>query len=149
MRVLLQRVSGASVAVDGSTISEIGSGLLVLFCATRGDTEEQAIQLAEKTLKLRIFADAAKPMNVSVVDIDGQALVVSQFTLAADTRKGNRPSFHLSEEPARAEALYDVFVARLSQAISVQTGVFGAEMQVKLINDGPVTLLLESPQVPS
>lgn len=108
----------------------------------RGDTEAQATELAQKTLKLRIFADAEKPMNRSVQDVSGETLVVPQFTLAAETKKGNRPSFHLAENPAHAEHLYDVYVDRLRESVPVSTGVFGANMQVQLVNDGPVTLLL-------
>ena len=108
----------------------------------RGDTEAEAEELAQKTLKLRIFADAEKPMNRSVQDVSGEALVVPQFTLAAETKKGNRPSFHLAESPSEAEHLYDVYVDQLRESVPVSTGVFGANMQVQLVNDGPVTLLL-------
>lgn len=108
----------------------------------RGDTEAEAVELAQKTLKLRIFADAEKPMNRSVQDVSGETLVVPQFTLAAETKKGNRPSFHLAEDPVQAEHLYDVYVDRLKESVPVNTGVFGANMQVELVNDGPVTLLL-------
>ena len=142
MVVLLQRVSEASVTVANKEVARIGQGLLVFFCAHRDDQEDQTIELAEKTLKLRIFADATKPMNRSIVDVQGEALVVPQFTLAADTRKGNRPSFHLAKDPATAEHLYLAYTDQLRQQIPVQTGVFGASMQVHLVNDGPVTLLL-------
>ena len=108
----------------------------------RGDTEGDAIELAQKTLKLRIFADNEKPMNRSVQDVHGEILVVSQFTLAADTRRGNRPSFHFAEQPAAAEHLYNVYTDYLKEHVPVSRGVFGADMQVELVNDGPVTILL-------
>ena len=142
MRVLLQRVASASVSIEDREVARIDRGLLIFFCAMRGDTEAEAVELAQKTLKLRIFADAEKPMNRSVQDVSGETLVVPQFTLAAETKKGNRPSFHLAENPAEAEHLYDVYVDRLKESVPVSTGVFGANMQVELVNDGPVTLLL-------
>ena len=142
MRVLLQRVVSASVYIEDREVAQIGRGLLIFFCAMRGDTEAEAEELAQKTLKLRVFADAEKPMNRSVLDVSGEALVVPQFTLAAETKKGNRPSFHLAESPAEAEHLYDVYVDQLRESVPVSTGVFGANMQVQLVNDGPVTLLL-------
>ena len=109
------------------------------------DTEAEALQMAEKTLKLRIFPDSEKPMNRSILDVQGEVLVVSQFTLAAETKKGNRPSFHLAQEPNEAERLYKIYVNRLQQAVPVKTGVFAADMQVHLVNDGPVTVLLTPP----
>lgn len=142
MRVLLQRVGSASVSIDSREVARIGKGLLVFFCALRGDTESDAIEMALKTLKLRIFADDEKAMNQSVQDVQGEILVVPQFTLAADTRKGNRPSFHLAELPTEAERLYHVYIDSLKKHVRVSTGVFGADMQVQLVNDGPVTLLL-------
>ena len=144
MRALLQRVSRARVAIGGETVAAIGPGLLVLLGVARGDGADQAVWLAEKTLDLRIFADAHKPMNASVMDVGGSILVVSQFTLAADTSRGNRPGFSTAAAPAEAEPLYERFVAQLrSRCSDVQTGRFGADMQVELVNDGPVTILLE------
>lgn len=143
MRALCQRVAGASVAIDGKTVARIDQGLLAFLGVFRDDTETQAEKLAAKTLALRVFADASKPMNRSVMDVGGSVLVVSQFTLAADTSRGNRPSFGYAAEPEKARALYDHYVAVIRQRWShVATGVFGADMQVSLVNDGPVTILL-------
>lgn len=140
---VIQRVSEARVEVAGLTIGEIGSGLLVLLCAERGDTELQSDQLLAKLLKLRIFADAAGKMNLSIQDVAGGLLVVSQFTLAADTSGGNRPSFTGAAPPADGRRLYEYFVARARAAHpEVATGEFGADMKVHLVNDGPVTIPL-------
>jgi D-aminoacyl-tRNA deacylase len=138
---LVQRVSEARVAVDGKTIGEIGAGLLVFVCAERGDSEAQADKLLAKILKLRIFSDDAGKMNRSVQDTGGGLLVVSQFTLAADTSGGNRPSFTNAAPPDEGRRLYDYFVrqARASHA-AVATGEFAADMKVQLVNDGPVTI---------
>ncbi len=147
MKALIQRVAKANVAVDGKIVSEIGRGFLVLLGVRQGDTRDNAIALAEKTSALRIFPDAAGKMNLSIQDIQGEVLVVSQFTLHADTRKGNRPSFILAAEPSLARELYDVYIKRIKEIIgddSVKTGVFQAEMQVNLVNDGPVTIELKS-----
>ncbi len=145
MRALLQRVTKASVTVDGETVGQTGPGLVVLICAMQGDTDVQADQLAAKIAKLRIFTDAAGKMNRSVCDIGGSALVVSQFTLAADTRRGNRPGFSAAADPEEGKRLYDYFAARLAaQGVPVETGQFGADMQVELLNDGPVTIWMES-----
>ena len=144
MRVLLQRVSEASVAVDGQLIAGIECGLLVFLGVERGDTEVEADWLVEKTLGLRVFADADKPMNRSVLDVDGEVLVVSQFTLAADTSRGKRPGFSTAAQPELAEVLYGYFVTRMRERWSkVSEGRFGADMQVALTNDGPVTFLLD------
>jgi D-aminoacyl-tRNA deacylase len=144
MLALLQRVSRASVRVDGELVGDIGPGLLVLLCAQPQDTDAVASKMLAKILKLRIFSDEAGKMNRSVQDIQGGLLVVSQFTLAADTSGGNRPSFTSAAPPALAEALYDYFVAQArAQHAQVQTGRFGADMQVELVNDGPVTLPLQ------
>ena len=125
-------------------MARIDGGLLVLLGIFRDDMEAQAERLAAKTLVLRVFADASKPMNRSVMDVGGSVLVVSQFTLAADTSRGNRPSFGHAAEPERARALYEHYIGTLKQRWPhVATGVFGAEMQVSLVNDGPVTILLE------
>jgi D-aminoacyl-tRNA deacylase len=140
---LSQRVSQARVVVDGTTTGEIGAGLLVLVCAERGDVEAQADKLLAKILKLRIFSDDAGKMNRSVQDIGGGLLLVSQFTLAADTSGGNRPSFTNAAAPEEGRRLYDYFVSQARAAHPVvQTGEFAAHMQVHLVNDGPVTIPL-------
>ncbi len=145
MDALLQRVTQASVDVGGTRIATIASGLLVFVGVFPQDSAEVAQSLADRTLDLRIFADAAKPMNRSVVDVGGEVLVVSQFTLAANTRKGRRPSFDSAAPPEQARSLYEVFVERVRFRLgAVATGRFGADMQVALINDGPVTFLLSS-----
>ncbi|RYX90488.1 MAG: D-tyrosyl-tRNA(Tyr) deacylase [Comamonadaceae bacterium] len=140
---LIQRVSEARVVIDGVTAGEIGAGLLVLVCAERGDGEAQADKLLAKLLKLRIFSDDAGKMNRSVQDVGGGLLVVSQFTLAADTSGGNRPSFTQAATPDEGRRLYDYLVAKSREAHPVvQTGRFGADMKVHLVNDGPVTIPL-------
>lgn len=143
MMSVIQRVSQARVEVDGRITGQIGQGLLVLLCAERGDTEAEADKLLAKMLKLRIFSDEAGKMNKSLQDVGGGLLVVSQFTLAADTRGGNRPSFTAAAAPDEGRRLYEYFVdqARLAHA-QVQTGEFAADMQVHLVNDGPVTIPL-------
>ncbi|ABM34783.1 D-aminoacyl-tRNA deacylase [Paracidovorax citrulli] len=143
MMGLLQRVREARVEIDGETVGRIGPGLLVLVCAERGDTQAEADRLLDKLLRLRIFADEAGKMNRSVQDTGGGLLLVSQFTLAADTRGGNRPSFTQAAAPDDGRRLYDHFVAR-ARALHpvVETGRFAAEMQVHLVNDGPVTIPL-------
>jgi len=141
MLALVQRVREAKVLVAGAAIGEIGQGLLVLVCAERGDGEAQADRLLAKLLKLRIFSDEAGKMNRSVQDVAGGLLVVSQFTLAADTSGGNRPSFTNAAPPDEGRRLYDHFVAQARAAHPVvQTGEFAADMQVQLVNDGPVTI---------
>ena len=143
MIALLQRVSQARVDIAGQTVGAIGHGLLVLVCAEPEDTEAVAQKLLAKILKLRIFSDEAGKMNRSVQDVGGGLLIVSQFTLAADTRSGNRPGFTGAAPPALGEALYDRFVALArEQHPQVATGRFGADMQVHLVNDGPVTIPL-------
>ena len=143
MIALIQRVSRARVTVDGACVGEIDQGLLVLVCAVPADTPAHAARLVDKVLKLRIFADDAGKMNRSVQDVAGGLLIVSQFTLAADTSGGNRPSFTGAAPPALGEALYDT-VLRLARERHphVAGGVFGASMQVELVNDGPVTIPL-------
>ncbi|AAV96230.1 D-tyrosyl-tRNA(Tyr) deacylase [Ruegeria pomeroyi] len=144
MRALIQRVSHASVTVDGVVVGQTGPGLLVLVCAMAGDGEAQADQLAAKIARLRIFKDEAGKMNRSVLDIGGAALVVSQFTLAADTRSGNRPGFSSAAPPAEGERIYEYFAAQLAaQGVPVETGRFGADMKVELLNDGPVTIWMD------
>ena len=146
MIALLQRVSEARVVVDGDTVGAIGAGLLVLVCAERGDTEAQADKLLDRILKLRIFADEAGKMNRSVTDTGGGLLLVSQFTLAADTSGGNRPSFTQAAAPDEGRRLYEHVVARARERHPlVQTGRFAAHMRVELVNDGPVTIPLRIP----
>jgi len=143
---VLQRVREARVEVNGQTVGAIGAGLLVLVCAERGDTEMEADKLLAKILKLRIFSDAAGKMNQSVQDTGGGLLLVSQFTLAADTTGGNRPSFTQAAAPDEGRRLYDYVVAQARKAHpEVATGQFAADMQVHLINDGPVTIPLRIP----
>ncbi len=145
MRALIQRVSEARVEVEDQTVGEISQGLLVLVCAVPEDDEQVTDRLAAKIAKLRIFEDAAGKMNLSVGDVGGAALVVSQFTLAADTRKGNRPSFIGAAAPEQARALYERFAEALSEnGVPVERGRFGAAMRIHLINDGPVTIWLDS-----
>ncbi len=144
MRALIQRVSEARVTVDGDVIGQCGAGVLILVCAMQGDQVANADQLAAKIAKLRIFQDDAGKMNLSVRDIGGSALVVSQFTLAADTKRGNRPGFSDAAPPAEGERLYEYFAAQLAaQGVPVETGRFGADMKVALVNDGPVTIWME------
>lgn len=144
MKAVLQRVSEARVTVKGELVGAIGQGLLVLLCAERGDTEAVADKLLAKMLKLRIFADEAGKMNRSLQDIGGGLLLVSQFTLAADTSGGNRPSFGQAAAPDEGRRLYDYFVAQARAAHPlVQTGRFAADMQVSLVNDGPVTIPMQ------
>ena len=146
MRALVQRVSRASVHVDGDLVSEIGRGLLVLLAVHEDDDDKEATYIAEKLANLRIFADDKGQMNLSVADIRGEALVISQFTLYADTRKGRRPSFVRAAQPHIAEPLIAGVVNRLiDRGVDTHAGVFGAHMDVELINDGPVTVLVESP----
>ena len=143
MKSVIQRVSQAQVRVGGEVIGEIGAGLLVLLCAERGDAEAQADKLLTKILKLRIFSDDDSKMNRSVQDVAGGLLIVSQFTLAADVSGGNRPSFTGAASPDEGRRLYDYFVARARTLHPiVQTGRFAADMQVHLVNDGPVTIPL-------
>jgi len=144
MRAVVQRVTRAKCTVDGAVTGETGPGLLVLVCAMAGDGEAQADQLAAKIARLRIFKDEAGKMNRSVLDIGGAALVVSQFTLAADTRSGNRPGFSSAAPPAEGERIYEYFAAQLAaQGVPVETGRFGADMKVELLNDGPVTIWMD------
>ena len=141
MIAVLQRVSEASVRVDGAVIGQIGEGLLLLLCAEKGDTDAVADKMLAKILKLRIFSDLAGKMNLSLQDVGGGLLVVSQFTLAADVAGGNRPSFTQAAAPNEGRRLYEHFVAQAQKAHPVvQTGRFAADMQVALINDGPITI---------
>lgn len=141
MKALLQRVAQAHVTINDQIEGRIGQGLLVLLCAEPNDNETIADRLLRKTLALRIFADDAGKMNRSVLDIGGELLIISQFTLCADTSSGNRPSFTAAAPPLLAQTLYDYFVNQASlSGLQVQTGQFGADMKVSLINDGPVTI---------
>ncbi|MCP4498415.1 MAG: D-tyrosyl-tRNA(Tyr) deacylase [Deltaproteobacteria bacterium] len=145
MKVLLQRVSRASVKVESEVVGEIGVGLLAFVGVARGDTAVDAKWMAKKLLKLRVFEDDDGKMNRSVVDVSGEVLLVSQFTLCADIRKGTRPSFGGAMAPEEAKAFFEDFKALLATEIDVATGTFQAHMDVELNNDGPVTLMLESP----
>jgi D-aminoacyl-tRNA deacylase len=143
---LLQRVTGASVRVDGETVGEIGVGVLALIGVERGDTEAQAVRLLERILGYRLFEDAAGRMNLSVRDVDGGLLLVPQFTLAADTRKGTRASFTPAADPQTGRALFEFLLERAGAAHPrVAAGRFGAHMRVSLVNDGPVTFWIEAP----
>jgi D-tyrosyl-tRNA(Tyr) deacylase len=144
VRVLLQRVSRAAVAVDGVERGAVGRGFLALVGVAHEDDEAAARRLAAKTARLRVFADEAGLMNLALADVGGAVLAVSQFTLYADARRGNRPSFTEAAPPERGEAVYEAYVAALrAEGVPVETGVFGAHMHVDLVNDGPVTILLE------
>jgi D-tyrosyl-tRNA(Tyr) deacylase len=144
LRALIQRVTEARVCVDGAVIGQIGPGLLILVCAMQGDDAAKSTALAAKISKLRIFSDDAGKMNRSLLDIGGEALIVSQFTLAADTSRGNRPGFSAAASPDDGRKLYQAFVADVAAlGISTATGSFGADMAVSLINDGPVTIWMD------
>lgn len=143
MIALIQRVRSASVTVSDNMVGQTGPGLLVLLGVQKGDSEEKADRLLKKVLNYRVFSDPEGRMNLSLMDVGGEMLVVSQFTLAADTRKGTRPGFSTAAAPADAELLYDYFSALAAQKVTVATGQFGADMQVSLVNDGPVTFWLE------
>ncbi|MGY3750070.1 D-aminoacyl-tRNA deacylase [Vagococcus acidifermentans] len=145
MRIVLQRVSHASVTVAGQTISNINQGFMLLVGVKTGDTKDDADYLAKKVSKLRVFEDAQGKMNLSIHDVGGEILSVSQFTLLADTRKGNRPSFIKAAQPDEATALYEYFNEQLrSEGLTVATGAFGEHMQVALENDGPVTIIFDT-----
>ena len=149
MIVVLQRVTQAKVDIDEKTVGQIGKGLMVLVCAEKGDTDEKARLLAQRLLRYRVFEDENGKMNLSCLDIGGEILVISQFTLCADCSHGRRPSFTNSAPPDEANSLYEYFVSELknSGVKSVQTGRFGADMQVELVNDGPVTIILDSKEL--
>ncbi len=146
MRAVIQRVSSASVAIDGNICGKCNAGFMILFCAIEGDSESDIDLLARKTANLRVFEDSEGKMNRSILDTDGEVLCISQFTLAADTKKGNRPSFINAMEPVTAKKYYELYCEALkSNGIkSVETGEFGADMQVSLTNDGPVTIILDT-----
>ncbi len=144
MRILVQRVTSGKVSIDGQTVAQIGRGLVVLLGVGQGDTEEKAAFLAEKVAQLRIFEDAESKFNLSLLDVKGEVIVVSQFTLYGDAHKGRRPSFSEAARPEVAAPLVDKFCEYLrSQGVSTQTGVFAAHMLVEIHNDGPVTIWLE------
>ena len=144
MRVVIQRVKQASVTIDKKLFSSINKGILVLLCIEKGDSEESLQWMVNKIVSLRMFEDENGKMNKSILDICGEMLIVSQFTLAADCKKGTRPSFDKAEEPAKAKQLYEQFVMKLQKEnINVKTGVFAAMMDVNLCNDGPVTFVIE------
>ena len=146
MKAVIQRVTRASVTVDGERISAIGNGLLILLGVAEGDTRRDAEVLADKIANLRIFSDSDDKMNLSLLTVEGAALVVSQFTLCADCRKGRRPDFFGAAKPDIADELYEYFCERIKNTgvNNVQKGVFGADMKVELLNDGPVTILIDS-----
>lgn len=144
MKLVVQRVSNAKVEVDNKVVGKISQGFLVLFGAGQGDTKEQADFLAEKLCNLRVFGDENGKMNLSIKDIDGELLIVSQFTLYADCKKGNRPSFVKAAMPDQANELYEYFMEKCKENVkTVEKGIFGANMKVSLLNDGPVTIILE------
>jgi D-tyrosyl-tRNA(Tyr) deacylase len=144
MKIVLQRVSSASVKVDGEIVGSINHGMLLLIGFSSSDTEESLLPTIEKIVRLRIFSDEEGKMNKSVLDVNGSALLVSQFTLYADTKKGNRPSFIEAARPEQAIPLYEFFIAEIKKRISkVETGIFGADMKVELVNDGQVTIVFE------
>lgn len=145
MIVVLQRVTQAKVDIDEKTVGQIGKGLMVLVCAEKGDTDEKARLLAQRLLRYRVFEDENGKMNLSVTDVKGGLLLISQFTLAADTTRGNRPSFTAAAPPDEGKRLFDIFVQETEKSgLTVQTGQFGAYMRVSLVNDGPVTLTLRN-----
>lgn len=144
MRVLIQRVSRASVKVNSKTIGEIDNGLLLLLGIEHEDNQSDADWLCSKIVGMRIFGDEEGKLNLSLKDIEGKALVISQFTLHASTKKGNRPSFIAAARPEQAIPLYEYFKSKLSEAVEIESGEFGADMKVELINDGPVTIWLDS-----
>ena len=145
MSVLLQRAREASVTVDGETLSAIGAGLVVFVCAEKSDGEDEAGFFARKVANMRLFADADGKTNLSVLDVGGKALVISQFTLAAEWRRGNRPGFSAAADPETGERLYEYFCKKLTEeGVPVETGKFGAHMDVRLVNDGPMTIWMDS-----
>ena len=146
MKAVIQRVSEASVKVDGKIVGEIGKGFMILFGAAEGDTEIDIETLAKKTVNLRVFKDDEDKMNLSLLDIGGEALVISQFTLCADVKKGNRPSFINAMKPEQASEYYDKYCEKLKElgVKRVEKGIFGADMKVSLVNDGPVTILYDT-----
>jgi len=148
MKLVVQRVSKAKVVVSGETVGEIGKGMLVLLGFEKGDLKAFVVKMADKVVGLRIFEDLEGKMNLSVKDVDGEILAVPNFTLAADCRKGRRPSFQSSEDPVRAEEMFNLFVNECRKlGVEVKTGIFGADMKVHIVNDGPVTFILDSKEL--
>ena len=148
MKIVLQRVKNASVSVDDRVVGSINKGVCLLVGIEKGDLESQADYLAKKIIELRIFPDPDDRMNLSLLDIHGEVLAISQFTLAGSIKKGRRPSFDKAEEPDRAQALFDYFVDRIKESgVKVATGQFAAMMKVSLVNDGPVTFVLNAPNL--
>lgn len=147
MRLVVQRVKYASVKVDGEVKGEISQGFLVLFGAKKGDTEKDLEYCVKKLVGLRVFRDEEEKMNLNIQDVNGDFLIISQFTLYGDTKKGNRPSFIMAEEPVKANEMYEMFLEKVKNVSGrkVEKGVFGADMKVELLNDGPVTIIIESP----
>ena len=146
MKLVIQRVTSSSLYIDGSLISQIKQGLVVLIGISKSDSENVIDKLVKKLLNLRVFEDENSKMNYSILDIEGEILLVSQFTLYADTRKGNRPSFINAADPKNAEPLYNKFLEKLHIVLgdNIKTGRFGANMQIELVNDGPVTIIIEN-----
>ncbi len=144
MIVVLQRVNRSWVEVDGKVVSEIGRGINILLGVVKGDTTEDIDKLVKKIPFLRIFEDERGKMNLSLIDVEGEALVISQFTLAGNVKKGRRPSFDQAEEPEKAKHLYELFVKKLSEYLPVKTGIFAADMKVFIENDGPITFVINS-----
>ncbi len=143
MKACVQRVLSGKVVVSGESVAEIGKGLVVLIGFEKGDLKSHVEKMAKKIVELRIFEDSNGKMNLSVKDVGGELLIVPNFTLAADCRKGRRPSFQSSEEPSRAEEMFNLFVEKCrEEGVPVQTGIFGADMKVHIVNDGPVTFIL-------
>lgn len=148
MRLVVQRVDNASVTIENELFNSIGQGYLILFGAEKGDTKAQADWLANKVSVLRCFSDENGKMNLSIKDIKGEILIVSQFTLAGDVKKGTRPSFDKAMAPNEANEMYEYFISKVKeQNIPVKTGVFGAHMEVKLLNNGPVTFVIDAPTI--
>ncbi len=145
MKIVIQRVSSASVSVDGAVVGQIGKGFMLLIGIAKGDSVNEAVAMAEKISKMRIFEDENEKMNLSLTDVGGSVLAISQFTLCAECRRGNRPDFFNAAPPAEARELYELFVLEMrKKGIVTEKGVFGADMKVSLVNDGPVTIVLDS-----
>ena len=145
MKIVIQRVSEASVSVDGNVVGRIGKGFMLLIGVVKGDTEQDAVTLAEKIYKLRVFEDENEKMNLSLADVNAEVLAISQFTLCAECRRGNRPDFFNAAPPSEANSLYELFAEEMrKKGITTEMGIFGADMKVSLINDGPVTIILDS-----
>ncbi len=145
MRIVIQRVTEASVEVDEKIVGKIGKGFLLLIGVAKGDTETDAVVIAEKISKMRIFEDENERMNLSLSDVGGSVLVISQFTLCADCRRGNRPDFFNAAPPDEANVLYELFISEMkNKGVVTEKGIFGADMKVSLVNDGPVTIVLDS-----